>query len=92
MQRALRSSVYWFAPHDLLSLLSYRSGANSPGMASPAMVWALSCLSLIKKMSYLLEYSPSYGGGFFFFNSGSLLSDDYRLCQVDVKVASKVSL
>lgn len=66
MQRALRSSVYWFAPHDLLSLLSYRSGANSPGMASPAMVWALSCLSLIKKMSYLLEYSPSYGGGFFF--------------------------
>jgi hypothetical protein len=49
------------------------------------MDWALSHQSLIKKVPYRLACSISYGGHF---SWDSLLSDDFSLCHVDIKLAS----
>jgi hypothetical protein len=42
--------------------------------------------SLIKKTPYRLAYSPIIWEHFL--NWGSLLSDDFSLCQVDIKLSS----
>lgn len=70
--------------HGLLKLLSWRTKDYHPrddpihsGLGSP--------LSLVKKMPSRFTYSLTYWG---ILNWGSLSSDDSRLCQVGIKLAS----
>jgi hypothetical protein len=79
--RPRRWVVYWLVTHGLLSLLSYRTKTTRPGMAPPITGWALPHQLLIKEMPYSLACSPVLWRHFL--NWGSLLSDDYSLCQVD---------
>ena len=51
-------SASWLAPHGLLRLLSNRTRPTSPGRALLTINWALTHPSVIKKMSYRLDYSP----------------------------------
>jgi hypothetical protein len=63
-----------------------QSWTASPGMAPPTMHWALPHQSLIKKMPYRFAFSLILQGhclGWIF-----LLSDDFSLCQVDIKIVS----
>ena len=67
-----------------LSMLSYKpriTRTNRPWMALPTMSWALLYQSLIQKIpnSQVLWRH--------FLNSGSPLSDDSSICQVDIKLA-----
>ena len=63
---------------------------TSPGMAPPTMGWALPYQSLIKEIPYRLAYSPILWRHFL--NWGFLLSDDFSLCQLDIKMSQHVSL
>jgi hypothetical protein len=42
MQKPWRRAVYWLAPHDLLSLLSYRTQDNQlrDATPTPTVIWA----------------------------------------------------
>ena len=70
MQRLWRGAIYWFAPHGLLSLLSYRT--TSPGMAPPTMSWAI---------PHWLKLDLTQA----FPNWGFFLSDDSCLCQFNTQ-------
>ena len=61
---------------------------DRPGAQPPTMGWARSQQSLIKEMPYRLAYSLILWRDFH--NYGFLLSDDSRLCQVDIKLTSAV--
>ena len=68
-----------------------RTGTQSaflynPGMAPHTMGWALPYKSVIKKMFFRLIHNPILRRHFL--NWGSLLSDDSRLCQVDINLVS----
>jgi hypothetical protein len=57
-------------------------------MAEPKMSWALLHQSLIRKIPCRLAYSSVLWRHFL--NLGFLLSDDVRLCQVDIKLSSTI--
>jgi hypothetical protein len=79
MQRPWRDVHYWLASPGLLSLLSYRTKTTSPEMAPPTR----GPPSLItKKMPY------SWISWRHFPNWSSFLCDNFKLCQVDTKLAS----
>jgi len=78
---AIEDAAYWPAPHGLLSLLSYRIQDHQPrdgttynGLGPPTSY----------RLAYrlILRRHP--------LDRGSLLPDDFRLCQVDIKLAGTV--
>jgi hypothetical protein len=74
---------YHFLACSACSLIEPRT--TSPGMAPPTMGWALTHISIIKKMPYRLAYSLIVWRHFL--NWGSLLSNDFSVHQVDIKSA-----
>ena len=90
MQRPQKGAAYWLAPHGLFSLLSYRTKDHQTRLAPPTMGWALPYQSLIKKMFYRLAHSQILGKHFL--NQSSLLSDDSRLCQVDINLSRTTAM
>jgi hypothetical protein len=77
--------TYWLAHQGLLSLLSFTTQDHQPRDAPPTMGRTLPHQSLIKKM----PHSPILQGHLL--NWDSLLSGDFSLCQVDIKLASTAS-
>lgn len=63
-------------------LIAFR--AASSGVCPHTMLWAFWYQSVIKEMHYRLVYSLISQRNFL--NQGSLLSDNYCLCQVDIKL------
>lgn len=55
---SLEGAAYWFAPHDLLSLLIYTPQDQLPSEVTPPEDWALQHQSLIKKMPDRFNYWP----------------------------------
>lgn len=86
MKRLWRCAADWFARHGLVNLFLRGS---KPGMAPPAIGWYISHESLTKKMSYSLVYTFILRKRFL--NSRSLLSDDFSLSQVEMKLSSASS-
>jgi hypothetical protein len=85
MQRPRGSAVYCLVLHGLLRLhFLIGPRTTSTGIAAPTMGWALPHQSLIKKMFYMTAYRQTLWRHFL--NSGCLLSDDPRFCQVDIKL------
>lgn len=79
IQKPRRSAAYWVVPHGLLCLLSHR------GQELHHPQWAGTSPSITNfKNPYRLAYSPILQRHFL--DRGSLLSDDYSLCQVDRKL------
>lgn len=74
----------------LLGLHSCRTHARQAGVFSPTVGWALAHQSLAKQMSYRFAYRPIVWGRFL--SWASLLSDDFNLCQIDIKLARSLSL
>ena len=62
-------------------LIEPRDGTTQNGLPPPPP-----CQVLIKKMSYRLAYSPILLRQFL--NSGSLVTSDSNICQVDIKLSS----
>jgi hypothetical protein len=60
-----------------------------PGMAPSTMGWALPYQLPVKKMPCRLAYSPILWRHFL--NQGSLLSDDFSMCQFDIELLSTLS-
>jgi hypothetical protein len=58
-------------------------------MVPSTMGWALTLQSVNKKMPYRLAYSQTFWRQFL--KKGSLFSNDFSLCQVDVKLSSTLS-
>ena len=54
MQRPWRGAAYWFAPHGLLSPLSYRTQDHQLRVAPPSIGVVLHYQSPIKEMAYRL--------------------------------------
>ena len=84
MQRLWRGAAYWIASPSLLSLLSYRTQDHQPRGDITQSGPALPHQSLSKKMLYWLAYSQILLEAY----QGSLFSDDFSLCQVDIKLSS----
>ena len=64
MQRPLRNTAYYLAPHGFLSLLSYNTQGHEPREGTTHNDLGPFPQSQIRKMSDRLAYSPSYVGSF----------------------------
>jgi hypothetical protein len=84
MQRTSRSTAYWHAPHSLLILLSYRAQNYQPRVAPPT-VCCPPHQSVSKKCFTVLPTAQSYRG--IFLHWSFFLSDDFNLCQIDIKLS-----
>ena len=51
---AMRSTVYWLAPHGFSVCFLIESRTTSPGITPPTMVWSPFHQSLIKRILYRL--------------------------------------
>ena len=89
LQSPWRGAAYGLFPLACSACLLIEPRTTSPGVVSPTMCWTLSHPSLIKKMSYKHVYSPVLWRRFL--NWGSFLSDDFSLCQVDIKLSGTYS-
>jgi hypothetical protein len=86
MQKPWRGAD-WVAPDGLLMvLLSYRSQDHQARDGSIHDALGPPHQSLIKKIIYRLAYNPILWRHIL--NGGSLFSDDFSLCQVDIKLSS----
>ena len=85
-QRPWRNTAFCLAPPALFSLLSYRNQEHLPRVNCNHMAWPLPHQTFIKKMPYSLAYSPVSWRHFL--SRSSLLSEDFILSQVDIKVPS----
>jgi hypothetical protein len=98
MQKPWRSAAYWLAPHDLLSLLSYRTPCHQPrdGSTLPPPPTPtpreMSFLTSITNQNIILWTCLHANLMRAFLKCSSISSGSSKLNQVDVKLASIQSL
>jgi hypothetical protein len=69
------ADAYWLAPDVLHSLLSFATQDHLPRDGSTTVRWALLHQSSVKTIPHRLAYNP-ISQMHFFFNRGSLFSDN----------------